>query len=372
MYDLVLKGGKVIDPAQGISGRRDVAVRRGKIAAVAEDIPAEQAKKVLDATGKIVTPGIIDMHTHVFWGVSHFGLDPDSTCLAKGVTTVLDAGCAGAQTFPAFRRFIIEKCKTRIYALLNISAAGQVCGAVGELEDIRVADPDFAVRVADANRDVVLGIKVRLSTTCVGTNGIEPLRRARQAADALKMPVMVHFGTTDPSVKEILDLLRPGDILTHCFHGRTEGILDEGGKLLPEVREARERGVIFDVAHGRQSFRWEVARRALDQGCSPFTISSDLHTQSINGPVYDQLTTMSKFLVLGFPLEEVIRMSTINPATALGLADRHGTLHVGREADLSVLELAEGDFPLEDCHGEVCVAKQKLVAVATVRAGKVR
>ena len=370
MYDLLVANGTVVDPARGLHARCDVAVSSGLIAAVEPAIDTRQAPEVIDAGGLIVTPGLVDLHTHLFLGVSHYGIDVDAGCLAKGVTTAVDAGSAGAQTFPGFRRYVIDVVSTRILAFENISVIGMITARVGELEDLRYAAPDEAVAVAEAHRDVIVGIKVRLGYQMVGERGLPALRLAREAADRLALPLMVHIIDLPEPLPEILPLLERGDIITHCFHGERNGILDEAGRVLPAVRAAADRGVIFDVGHGVGSFSFEVGRRALADGLLPDTISSDLHAHNINGPVFDLATTLSKFLYLGLPLDQVIARATHAPAHAIGWEGRIGTLAPGAQADIATFELAEGSFTLTDATGESVQAEQRLVPRRVVRAGR--
>lgn len=371
MHDLVIRNGVVVDPAQGVSERRDVAIQTGRIAAVAKEIPPDSAWEVLDASGHLVTPGLIDIHVHVYPGVSHYGVPPDATCLARGVTTVCDAGSAGADTFDGLRRYVIDVSETRVVAFLNISAIGMVSPLDNELEDLRHASPERAIGVVERNRDVIQGIKVRLSRRHVGRNDLEPLRLARKAAEGVGMPIMVHVGDTQSPLGAILAELRPGDLVTHCFHGRPHGVLDGDGKVLPEVAEAVRKGIVFDVGHGVGSFSFDVARKALAQGLVPATISSDLHYYNVNGPVFDLATTMSKFLLLGRPLEEVVAKATVVPAGLLGLADRLGSVREGFLADLAVFKLAEGEFEFEDSAKEKVSGRQRLEPAAVIRRGRI-
>jgi dihydroorotase len=371
MLDLVITGGTAVDPAQGLHARRDIGIWRGRIVRVAPGIEAERPTEVLDATGHLVTPGLIDIHVHVYPGVSHYGIDPDATCLSRGVTTVNDAGSAGADTFEGLRRYVVGVSETRVVAYLNISALGMVSPLNNELEDLRQANPERAIAVCERNRDVIQGVKVRLARTMVGQNGIEPLRLAKRAAEATGLPIMVHVGDTPGPLGEILAELRPRDIVTHCFHGRAHGVVDAHGEVLPEVREAAEQGIVFDVGHGVGSFSFDVARKALRGGLVPGTISSDLHYYNVNGPVFDLATTMSKFLHLGLSLEEVLARTTATPAGLLGLSTHLGTIQEGKLADLAVFRLATGDFELEDSMGERVHAAAKLEPVAVVKAGRV-
>ena len=371
MYDLLIKGGVAVDPSQGLHGERDIGITKGIIEAVQKDIPPDQAREIIDTSGLIVTPGLIDIHVHVYPGVSHYGIDADAHCLAHGVTTVVDAGSSGADTFEGFRRYVVDVSATRIYALLNISSMGMVSPQVGELEDIRFADVERAVEVIERNRDVIQGVKVRMSRSVVGDNGIQPLLLAKRVAEVVKMPLMVHPGNTPMPLKDILAELGDRDILTHCFHGNEQGILDEEGNVLDEVREAVKRGVVLDVGHGRGSFSFDVAERALAQGVEPETISSDIHHYNVYGPVYNLATTISKFMHLGLSLDEALEKATTTPAKLLGIDRQLGSLRLGSIADISVFELKDGSFPLEDAMKKVVVGRRLLETAAIVKGGRV-
>ena len=373
-YDLLLKGGTLIDPAQNLHARRDVAFAEGKVAAVGDNIASAEARQTLDATGCLVTPGLIDLHVHVFWGVSHLGIEPDPTCLARGATTVVDAGSAGADTFPGFRKYVIEVSATRILAQLNISSQGMLTPHIGEFEIPEYADVGRACAMIEQHRDLILGVKVRLTKHSIASqrSGLLPLHRAREAADAAGLPIMVHpQDAWCDSIDEILVHLRRGDILTHTFHGMRGGILDEGGQVRDSVRAAMAQGVIFDVGHGAGSFSWEVAERALAQRVFPQTISSDLHVYNVNGPVHDLASVVGKFLHLGLSLDEALSRVTVAPAQIIHLADQIGTLKVGAWGDAVVFELREGEFQLVDSQGQTRTGKQQLFPVAVVKGGKV-
>jgi dihydroorotase len=373
-YELLVAGGRVVDPAQGASAVRDVAIAGGKVARVAEGIPRGEAARVLDASGLIVTPGLIDVHVHVYDGVAPLGIPADPNCIAKGVTTVLDAGSSGAHTFPRFRREVINVVSTRVFALLNISVVGQSTWSPdnphGELLDLRYANAKLAIRTIEEHRDAILGIKVRLSRELAGENDLQALAIAREAADAVKLPIMVHFGDTFSPLKDILSVLKKGDVVTHTFHGRPGGILDDAGRILPEIRAAVDRGVQLDVGHGRGSFSFEVAEKALKQDLLPGTISSDVHRYNVEGPVFDLATTLSKFLHLGLTLEQVIARATANAASAFGFPKGLGTLREGSQADVSVWRIAEGDFEFVDALGARRIGHRKLLPVATVKSGR--
>lgn len=371
-YDVLLAGGELVDPAQKIREPLDVAFRDGRVAAVARGLPRAQADRVVDCGGCIVAPGMIDVHVHVFDGVGPLGIPADPNCVAKGVTTAVDAGTAGADTFPGFRKLVIEASATRLFAFVNISGIGMV-SEVGELQDLRHASVTRAVETVEANRDVVLGVKVRLTRDFIVSEeaGLRPLFLAREAADAAGVPIMVHpQGAWAASIDDVLAVMRAGDILTHCYHGADCGILDEKGRVRRSVREAAERGVVFDVGHGAGSFSWHIAEAALAQGFEPGTISSDLHALNVDGPVYDLATTASKLLHLGLPLERVLAKVTATPAESLGMASEIGTLAVGAWGDAVVLELRQGRFTFHDAAAHEQVGGELLVPVAVVRAGR--
>lgn len=366
---MLIRGGTVVDPSQGLHALRDVRLADGRVAEIGDGLAPRPGEEVVDARGRLVVPGLIDLHVHVFWGGSHYGLDPDPHCLATGTTTVVDAGSAGALTFPAFRRYVIEVARTRILPFLNIGATGMLSADVGELELVEFIDKAAALRAIEAHRDLIQGIKVRLSREICGQNARLALKTALEASEAARLPIMVHVGDTPLRLTEILEELRPGDILTHCFHGRGEGILTDKGQVLGEARLAAARGVHFDVGHGRGSFAFGVARRALAQGFRPGTISSDLHVYNLDGPVFDLATTMSKFLHLGLSLDEVVAMTTAAPAEAVGGAAALGTLAPGAAADVTLLELREGHFELEDAQGERVTAGRRLTPAGAIRNG---
>jgi dihydroorotase len=369
LHDIVISGGTVIDPASGLNALRDVAISGGRISEVASSVRAAAAATIIDATDRLVVPGLVDLHVHVYWGVADLSIEADPTCLGRGVTTVVDAGSAGANTFPGFRRSVVEASRGRVLAYLNISATGQIDPFLGELHDLRFADPERAAAVARANPDIVVGYKVRVSEMLAGPNGLAGLDRALEAGRATDLPVMVHIGGTPFDIEEVLDRLRPGDVVTHAYTGWRPGIVTDGGRVVPAAREARARGVRFDVGHGAGSFTWPIAEAAMADGFRPDTISSDLHRFNVAAPVHDLATTLSKFLLLGLSVDEVVAMATTAPAAALDRSEALGTLAVGAEADVTVLALEEGRFELTDSAGTMREARQRLVPVAVVRAG---
>jgi dihydroorotase len=368
MFDLLIAGGEVVDPSQGLNGPADVGIRDGLVAAVGPGL-AEPARERIDARGSIVTPGLIDLHAHVYAGATSWGLKPDPVCLATGVTTIVDAGSAGWSSLAGFRWYIAEPAATRVLCYLHISGIGLIYAPVGEMLNLAFADPESVGQHAAENRDLVVGIKIRQGTFQVGEHGTRPLELAIEAAEIAGLPVMCHIAE-GPPLPQILQLLRPGDVVTHCFQGRGEPVVDPQGALLPAAQAARERGVVMDVGHGGGSFRWEIAEAALDRGYLPDVISTDLHTYNRYGPVYDLPTTLSKFLHLGLTLEQVIERATLYPARALRRTDL-GTLRPGSPADVALFTLEEGEFSFRDAHGGTRAASRRLAPRLTVRAGRV-
>jgi dihydroorotase len=367
-FDVVVAGGTVIDPANGVHATLDVGISGGRIAAVAPGL-GSKARSVIDASGSYVIPGLVDLHVHVYWGVADLSVEADPTCLGRGATTVVDAGSSGANTFAGFKRYVVEPARGRILAFLNISAMGQIDPVWGELHDLRYVEPERAAMVARANPDVIVGFKVRISEMLAGPNGLAGLERAIEAGNAAGLPVMVHIGGSGFDIEEALARLRPGDIVTHSYTAWQPGIVTDKGRIVPGALEARERGVRFDIGHGAGSFTWAVAEAALADGFRPDTISSDLHRFNVPMPVQDLATTLSKFLLLGLPIDDVVAMATATPAAALGRSAEFGTLGVGAPADLTVLALEDAAVTLEDSRGVTRQARQRLVPTAVVRDG---
>lgn len=370
-YDLVLTNGRVIDPSQGLDAVVDVAFRNRQVAAIGENL-ASSAAAVQDVSGKLVTPGLIDLHTHVYWGGTSLGVDPEAYARQTAVTTCVDTGSAGPGNFPGFRKHVIEPSAIQILVYLHVSFAGIYAFSprisVGEGHDQRLLAARDAAEVADANRDVIIGIKVRIGRNASGPSGIAPLDVALDVGDQTGLPVMVHIDEPPPSYGEVVDRLRPGDVLTHAFRPFPNAPVAGDGKIRPEVIAARERGVIFDIGHGMGSFGWKSGRAMLAQGFQPDVISSDVHAMSIHGPAFDQVTTLSKFLALGMPLNDIVAASTVNAAKALRRPEL-GTLKVGAVGDASVLSIREGAFPLVDAIGETVTASERIFAEGMVVGG---
>lgn len=379
-FDLVIKGGEVIDPSQALRGKRDVGIRWGKVQAVEADIPATQALKVIDASNRIVTPGLVDLHAHVYPYGSAIGLPADETVPYQCVTTVVSAGDAGANNFAALRRHIAAQTRTRMYAFVHIANNGLSAFPVAELYNIDNAQIDACAMALAENPDFAIGVKVRMSENVIFPHGIEPLKRAIQACERSGVAgskVMVHIGgvATGSLMSDILNLLRPGDVLTHAYSGfpnvagQQTNILQDG-KILPAATEAKKRGVIFDVGHGGASFDFTVAEAAIPAGCGPDTISSDLHAVSGNTPGMPFLPwVMSKFLALGYPLEEVIAKATIKPAQIINRAPLLGTLQIGAPGDVAIMDLVEGPISFVDTRGNKREGKTYLKPVQTVNNG---
>jgi dihydroorotase len=378
-YDLVIKGGDVLDPSQSLRGKRDIGIRFGLVEAIEADIPAARAEKVLDASGKLVTPGLVDLHSHVYPYGSAIGIPADELVAHQCTTTCVSGGDAGANNFAAFRRHIVAQTRTRLYAFIHIANTGLTPFPVAELYNIDVAQVDACARAIAENADIALGAKVRMSENVIAKHGTEPLKRAIMACEksGTNGKMMVHIGgvETRKLMSDILDLLRPGDVLTHAFSGAPNIAGDftnivQDGKLLPAALEAKKRGVIFDVGHGGGSFDYTVCEAAMAQGAMPDTISSDIHVFSGNTPGMPYLTwVMSKFMGLGFTLDQVVTMATTNPAKVINRMPKLGTLQVGAPGDVAIMELVEGPVSFVDTRNNKRDGKAFLKPVQTVTGG---
>ena len=372
MYDTILRGGRVIDPSQDLDETTDVAFKDGTVAALGDAI-AGDATTTRDVAGKIVAPGLIDTHAHVNWGATYLSVEAETVAKKSGTTTFIDAGSAGAGTFHGFRRHVIEPSPLRIIAFLNISHAG-IYGygpgfMVGESADLRLLHAGACVDVARKHSNLICGVKVRLGGNVSGTLGTQPLDIAIDAAEELGLPVMVHIGPTPPHRQDILERLRPGDILTHCCRMFPNALVDRDRNIRAEVEDARARGIVFDVGHGRGSFDFTVARAMVENGFVPDIISSDVHVVSIDGPAFDVLVTMSKFLCLGVPLPDVLRAVTVNAAQAINRPEL-GSLKRGSPGDATVLRIDEGEFDYYDSLGQIMTGDRKLEVEHILVAGR--
>ena len=374
MYDLLIKGGTVIDPSQGIHGVNDVAVENGKIARVAPSIPIEEASRVVEVRGKLVTPGLIDLHTHVYDGVNDNGVAPDLGGVRAGVTTMVDAGSAGCDNIGGFPKHIIPNNHTEVICFLHICRTGLTTSP----DIFSPASIDLAktVQVASENRSFISGIKARMVSPALEIMGMEMPRLAKQAAKEAGIKLMVHIGDVEKRydanvIRQLLPIMEEGDIVTHFFTANPGGVLGADGKLVPEAKEANDRGVWLDTAHGRMNFSFDVGERILDQGLAPHCISTDLTQPGRLLTVHSMTEMMSRFLAMGFTMDQVVTMSTLNPAKAIGEENRLGTMGVGRQADISILEVKDGDWVVYDVVGGSRRLDKALVPVMTVKRGEV-
>ena len=366
-YSTLLRGGEVIDPASGRRGRFDVAFAGDRVAAIEERIADAEAERAVDVAGCVVVPGLVDLHSHVFDGVGE-GVDADQYCLARGTTTAVDGGSAGANSLKAFRRIAADR-RCRVLVWLNLSTIGQIDTRVGELMALQWADVDAAVATARAHPDLIVGFKARLSTYVCGGSARPILRLLREAGEATGLPVMVHVGDTGEPLGEIFPYLRPGDVVTHALTGRKFGLLRGDGRIIPEAFAARERGVLFDAARGRNHVAFPVMQAAVEQGFLPDSLATDITVATAADPAYGLPLVMTHLLSFGVALEDVIARVTVNPARALRRDDL-GRLDVGGIGDATVLRLEQGDFTLYDVDGRARRAERQLVAAGVVRGGE--
>jgi dihydroorotase len=369
----ILKGGRLIDPTGGKDGMFDIRVRDGKIDAIGADLDPAGAT-VLDVKGRIVTPGLIDVHLHLMKGLGAFGVDPDIFGVGSGVTTVVDAGSAGHTLLDVFRNYVTANAKTRVLNYINLSTLGGVSGpGYSILADPRLIDEAKIEQAVEANRDIIVGIKIMATGGALGSQGLKPLERARKLGDELKIPLLVHIGESwtkgaEPvAVGDVLKYLRAGDIVTHMFTVHPGGLLDANGKLWPQVRDAKESGVLMDVGHGLHNLNFDVARKVLDQGLHPDGVSTDGHRGNRAGPVYDLPTTMAKLMALGFTLNQVVEMATANAAKLLGRSGELGTLKVGQAAEISVLQVEDREWTAVDSQKGAIPARQAILPVYAIR-----
>ncbi len=378
-FDLLIKGADVLDPSQGLRGKRDIGIRYGLIEALEEDIPAARSNRTLTATGKLAVPGLIDLHAHVFPYGSAIGIPADELVAEQATTTLVSAGDAGANNIAAFRRFIVPATRARLYAFVHIANHGLTGFPVPELYNIDFAQVDAAARAIAENADIVLGAKVRMSENVIAKHGLEPLKRAILACERAGTggKVMCHIGgvETPALMSEILDLLRGGDVLTHAYSGAPNIAnqftnIVQDGKLLPAAAEAKKRGVVFDVGHGGGSFDYTIAEAAIAGGAGPDVISSDIHVFSGNTPGRPYLTwVMSKFMNLGYTLEQVVTMATATPAKVIGKLPKAGTLQVGAPGDVSLLEVVEGPVSFVDTRNNKREGKIHIKPAGAIVAG---
>jgi dihydroorotase len=375
--DFLLRGGRLIDPAGGKDGLLDIRVRDGKIDAIGANLEAD-GSTVIDLTDRIVTPGLIDVHLHLMKGLGAFGVDPDIFGVGSGVTTVVDAGSAGHTLLNVFRDYVTANAKTRVLNYINLSTLGGVTGpGYSILADPRLIDEAKIEQAFEAHRDIIVGIKIMATGGALGAQGLKPLERARKLGDNLKLPLLVHIGeswtkdSTPVHVGDVLKHLRAGDIVTHMFTVHPGGLLDGNGKLWPQVRAAKESGVLMDVGHGLHNLNFDVARKVLDQGLHPDGVSTDGHRGNRAGPVYDLPTTMAKLLALGFSLTQVVEMATANAARLLGRSNELGTLRIGDPADISVLGVEDREWLAVDSQKGTIPAQRAILPVYAIRRDRI-
>ena len=368
-YDLLIRNGEVRDPESGTKARADVGIRDGKIAAIESSLPVEKAREVIDARGLYVVPGLVDLHTHIYYGGGSVpGIEADPVAARSGVTTWVDAGSFAYDNVAGFRRYIVDRSQVRVFGFVYLYPASRD-PAIDAVKYVRSAMRQTAETVAN-NRDVILGVKVQIGVNMNGRYSPEFLKIARELCDANQLKLMVHISDAPPGVPEIMEQMRPGDIITHAYTGHGTSLADAEGKLKRGVAEARQRGVVFDLGHGLGSFNFAEARKCLDAGFPVDTISSDIYQRNIEGPVYDMPTTMSKLLYLGMSLDDVLLRSTANPAKVIGRVEGLGTLRVGAPGDVALLAVEEGQFRLTDSQRNEVTAKQRIACRLTICRGK--
>lgn len=377
MYDVVLRGGRLIDPYQNIDMAADISIADGVIKSIAASLPATDAR-IYELNGKIVCPGLIDLHTHCYPYATPLGVDPDILAPAAGVLTWVDAGSAGAANIAGFLRHVVDHSPYEILPFINVSFIGltsvsHLTNHVGELYDLRLADITQMIKAIEAYRPRITGVKLRAGNESVPLAGYEvPFHIARDIADAFALPLMVHLGKGPPLIEDVLPWVKQGDIISHVYTGHSGGIFSPDGRIRPAVVEARQRGVIFDVAHGGGSFSFPVAEKAMDLGFLPDTISSDLHSFNYRtGPVFDLLTTMSKFFLLGLDLKEILAAVTKKPAQALRREGHYQGLAPGAPANLVVLEQQQEEWEAVDAEGNKRTCQTRLRCRLTICRGKI-
>ena len=366
-YDLLVRGGELRDPSTKLNRRADLAIRDGRIAAIEDAIDPSRAVQTLEARGAMVAPGLVDLHTHCYWGATETGTNPNPIAARSGVTTWVDAGSFGYNQMEGFRRFIVEPARIRIYGFVYLYPNDRNPDEDPVKYVRKVMKPTGETAVA--NRDLILGVKLQVGSNMNGRYSLDFLKIARELCDRYSLPLMTHISFAPPETDQVMELMRPGDVVTHCFNRHTLGILDANGKVKASVRDARARGVLFDVGHGLGSFNFEAARKALADGFLPDTVSTDLYNLNINGPVYDMPTTMSKMLYLGMNFDDILLATTATPARIVNRAPMLGTLQIGAPADLALLALEDGAFRLVDSQKNEVTAKQRVASRGTICRG---
>ncbi|HZT30127.1 MAG TPA: amidohydrolase/deacetylase family metallohydrolase [Bryobacteraceae bacterium] len=367
-YDILIQNGELRDPASQLRRKGDLAILDGRIAAIGGEIPAERGIDTIDARGLYVTPGLVDLHTHCYHAATGLGVEADPIAARSGVTTWVDAGSFGWDATEGFRRFIVRPQQARIFGFVYLYPSSRD-PSVNPVEYVRRQMRQTG-ETAVANRDILLGVKFQVGSNMNGPYSLEFLKIARELCDRYHLPLMAHISFAPPETDQVMELMRPGDIVTHIYNHHTLGILDSAGKIKRSVLEARARGVWMDVGHGLGSFNFESARKALDAGFPPDSISTDIYNLNIHGPVYDLPTTLTKLLYLGMSFEDVLLRATANPARVVNRVPLMGTLQMGAPADVALLAMEEGSFQLIDSQKNTVTAKQRIVSRLTICRGK--
>lgn len=367
-YDILIRNGEVRDPSQQLGKKADVAVAAGRIAAIEERIDPAQAIETIDAQGLLVTPGLVDLHTHCYHSATGLGVEADPIAARSGVTTWVDAGSFGWDQAAGFRRFIVEPAKARIYGYVYLYPSNR--NPDDDVVKYVRRGIDNTGKTVEANRDILLGVKFQVGSNMNGRYSLEMLKIARELCDRYKLPLMAHISFAPPETGEVMGLMKKGDVVTHCYNGHTLGIIDAAGKLKPGVQEARDRGVLFDVGHGLGSFNFAAAKKALDAGFVCDTISTDIYNLNVNGPVYDMPTTMSKLLHLGMRVDDILLRTTANPARIVNRLEGMGQIKVGGPADLALLAIEEGQFRLIDSQRNAVTATRRFTSRGTIVRGR--
>lgn len=367
-FDLLIRNGTVCDPIRNFKQRADIGIAGDRVTAIQANLPVSQSAEVVDASGLLVTPGLVDLHTHCYHGATGLGIEADPVAARSGVTTWVDAGSFGCTQAGGFRRFIVKPSRVRIFGFVYLYPDNRNPD-MDQLKYVRSFVKQNGETI-QANHDILLGIKLQVGSNMNGRYSYDFLKIARELCDAFRIPLMAHISFAPPETDQVMELMKPGDIVTHCYNRHTLGILDSSGKVRQSVKDARNRGVLFDVGHGLGSFNFEAARKALTDGFVADTISTDIYNLNVNGPVFDMPTTMSKMMYLGMSFDDVLLRTTAAPARIIGRVEGLGTLRVGSPADIALLKVEEGTFPLTDSQKNTVTAKQRVVSKLTICRGK--
>lgn len=367
-FDIVIRNGTVCDPASGLKKKADVGIAAGKIAAISDSLPAPRGADIVDARGLYVTPGLVDLHTHCYHDATALGVEADGIAARSGVTTWVDAGSFGVTQATGFRRFIVNPSRVRIFGYVYLYPDNRNPD-MDQVKYVRSFMKQTGETVV-ANRDILLGVKLQVGSNMNGRYSLDFLKIARELCDRYSIPLMAHISFAPPETDQVMELMKPGDVVTHCYNRHTLGIIDANGKVRQSVWDARKRGVLFDVGHGLGSFNFEAAKKAIADGFIADTISTDIYNLNVKGPVFDMPTTMSKMMHLGWSFDDCLKRVTIAPAKIINRVEGMGTLAVGAPADVALLAIEDGEFQLIDSQKATVTAKQRVVSKLTICRGK--